>query len=134
VLTAEVPDTEAEPDTELIDRLIANEATHLVLAEYEIKADGSFATLYRLVPSGEHEHPFALVANTGAERSDQHLVFSSWRAADDAFAWYVGFLRECHKDQCATDDPAKCRHTPVWPPTAPKTARRKKNKTPRKTP
>jgi hypothetical protein len=126
VLVAHVPVTEAVPDTELLERLVYNEATHLVLAEYAIK-DESFVDLHRLVPIGGYEHPFVLICNGGDDFWDQYLVFKSWRAAEDAFAWWVEFLRECHRDYCE-EEPAKCLHAPPYETPTPKTVRRKAKK------
>ena len=131
MLLADIPETEATPDDEAIRSLLASDATHLLLAEYAVEEDRSFAELHRLVPAGEHEHPFVLAANNGSEWDDDHLVFSSWRAAEDAFAWYVDLLRKNHEGSCDAE-PDKCKHAPPWTPPTPKTARRKTKKRPGK--
>jgi len=122
VIVARYPETEAPADEEVLQHLLDNEATHRVEAEYQI-ADESFATLYRLIPMGEHEFPFVLVFNDFAF-TGTHQVFGTFRAAEGAFLTVVDVLRENHLKDCDKGRD-KCRHAPPYtPPPPPKIVRR----------
>lgn len=107
MIVAQYPDTEAPADEEVLQGLIDNGATSLEMASYAI-SDESFAVLYRLIPMGEHEYPFVLVANDFAF-TDTYQVFGSFRTAEGAFAAWVEVLREGHAATCEPIK-GKCAH------------------------
>jgi hypothetical protein len=123
-LAAYAPESEVEIDDayrELLDSLTRSEATQTLIAEYEIKDEG-FVQLFRLIPLGEHEHPFVLIGDDGTE--EHYLVFSTYRAATGAFAWWTEYLYREHAPTCGAK---KCTHA-YAPKPEPRHIRRKRAK------
>jgi hypothetical protein len=123
MIVAEYPETEAPVDPGVAS-LLASEATHRIEAEYAIPDEyARFVELHRLIPMGEHEHPFVIVAND-YDSEDTWQVFGTHKTAWAAFHTWVEVLREDHLTECDKGR-EKCKHAPLWTPPVIKIVRRK---------